>query len=1048
MKSSTIMMLFMKKSRLLILPLLAGLLMTPILHIAPPKNEVRAQYTQTVNEYYQGINWDQTESTLKNNLFKLINITNAGWSYDGLWDAYRECDVRPGGVYFWDIYSDKSDYTLNDSRINNDYSKEGDSINREHVIPQGSFNKAAPMKSDIHHVLPSDGYVNNRRSSYPHGEVVGEPTYTSEDGCKLGHDSHGKTVFEPMDQYKGDIARMYFYFVTCYENKMSSNSFDGFDKSTYPSIHKNYLPTYLKWAKEDPVSQKEIDRNNYAYSGQGNRNPFIDCPYAVGAIWDKDNALDYGNKGEYTSGTGITISKAAASVVINNSFQISATSSDNTNITWTTSSDKITLSKNTSSSGEAITVTGNAITSSPVTLTAKTTIASEEYKAICEVSVTEPRVLSYITISEQKTTLPLNGDFDFGGNVTAHYVDGSADDVTSLATFSGYDMSQEGEQTVTVSYTEDNITEETTYEITVSEITSITQRVSISSNSKYYQTGDITMSGSSSEASTQCSGFSISWLKNNGSNGIVYTYDEMRVYSNHSFTITPKSDCEIENIVLTMESSYVSDLGDKSFTNCTKSVSGDTITLTPTIKSSAIGFSQSSQTRIHYLEVTYSNGSTPLDELQSITLDTTNVKKDFVVNESFTYEGLVVIATYSISSPKEVTPTSVSSPDMSKVGTKPINVSYSEGGITKYDSYEITVSTAPITEIFASVTKSYHPGETISINDISVIDNNDNPITDFSFANDGYQFTYKDAASGGLDTEKVFTNAVTYGELKTDLVVSVSRVAYQEETGTITDTLTASDLPATATSYTEFSDVKDNSEARYAGCSAKNNSNIQLKSKNSESGIVSTVSGGKIKSVKITVGSGNNTINIYGSNTAYEDATDLYSSSAGTLVGSVSSTGTVTFTADYLFVGIRSSSGAVYISKIEITYGTEGETPTNVANFIMFEDTEGQCEGENGKLNQAIAKLNKLSDEDKEIFDTDTGYVISSARERINAWAKHEGKVLELIDGNFVLNSVVNVLDINNAENDSSLIFILVTSIVFTTSIVVLLIIKRRRQYR
>lgn len=1038
----------MKKSRLLILPLLAGLLMTPILHIAPPKNEVRAQYTQTVNEYYQGINWDQTESTLKTNLFKLINITKAGWSYDGLWDAYRECDVRPDGVYFWDIYSDKSNYTLKDSRINASYKKEGDSINREHVIPQGSFHESAPMVSDIHHVLPSDGYVNNRRSSYPHGEVVGTATYTSEDGCKLGNDSHGTTVFEPMDQYKGDIARIYFYFVTCYEDKMSSNSFAGFDKSTYPSIGKNYLSTYLKWAKEDPVSQKEIDRNNYAYSGQGNRNPFVDCPYAVGAIWDKDHASDYGNKGEYTSGTGITISKAAASVVINNSFQISATSSDDTDITWTTSSDKITLSKNTSSSGEAITVTGNAITSSPVTLTAKTTISGEEYEATCAVSVTEPRVLSYITISEQKTTLPLNGDFDFGGNVTAHYVDGSADDVTSLATFSGYDMSQEGEQTVTVSYTEDGITKDTTYEITVSEITSITQRVSISPNSDFYQTGDITMSGSSSEASTQCSGFSISWLKNNSTNPIAYTYDEMRVYSNHSFAITPNNGYEIENIVLTMDSSY-SGLGDKSLTNCTKSVSGSIITLTPTIKSSAIGFSQSKQARIQYLEVTYSNGSTPVDELQSITLDTTNVKKDFVVNESFTYEGLVVIATYSISSPKEVIPTSVSSPDMSKVGTKSINVSYSEGGVTKYDSYEITISTAPITEIFASVTKSYHPGEIISINDISVIDNNDNPITDFSFANDGYQFTYKDAASGGLDTEKTFSDAVTYGELKTDLVVSVSRVAYQEETGTITDTLTANDLPATTTAYVEFSGVKDNSKASYAGCSAKNGSNIQLRSKNNDSGIVSTVSGGKIKSVKITVGNGSNTINIYGSNTAYKDAKDLYSSSAaGELVGSVSSTGTVTFTDDYSFVGIRSSSGAVYVSKIEITYGAEGETPTNVANFIMFEDTEGQCEGENGKLNQAIAKLNKLSDEDKEIFDTDTGYVISSARERINAWAKHEGKVLELIDGDFVLNSVVNDLDINNAENDSSLIFILVTSIAFTTSIVVLLIIKRRRQYR
>ena len=240
---------------------------------------------EDVNQYYASISDSLTGATLKTALFNKIKITNAGWSYDGLWTAYKTTDVRPDGKHFWDIYSDTTMYTLDDKRINASYDEEGDSINREHVIPQSSFKEAAPMKSDIHHVLPSDGYVNNRRSNYPHGNVTGTVKYTSNDGCKLGTGTGNTTVFEPMSHYKGDIARIYFYFVTCYENKMSSNTFSGFNQTSYPSIKPVYLDLYLQWHLEDPVSQKELDRNNAAYVGQKNRNPFIDRPSYACKIW-------------------------------------------------------------------------------------------------------------------------------------------------------------------------------------------------------------------------------------------------------------------------------------------------------------------------------------------------------------------------------------------------------------------------------------------------------------------------------------------------------------------------------------------------------------------------------------------------------------------------------------------------------------------------------------------------------------------------------------------------------------------------------------------
>lgn len=141
--------------------------------------------------------------------------------------------------------------------------------------------------------------------------------------------------------------------------------------------------------------------------------------------------------------------------------------------------------------------------------------------------------------------------------------------------------------------------------------------------------------------------------------------------------------------------------------------------------------------------------------------------------------------------------------------------------------------------------------------------------------------------------------------------------------GNKTDVITSANLAATSTTYKDFSNVTITSDAVYAGNTAKSSSGgIQLRSKNSNSGIVSTTTGGKVKSVTITVESGSNTIDVYGSNTAYTSAANLYGSSKGTKVGSLSATGTINFTSDYEYIGIRSNNGAVYISEISIVWET------------------------------------------------------------------------------------------------------------------------------
>ena len=157
-----------------------------------------------------------------------------------------------------------------------------------------------------------------------------------------------------------------------------------------------------------------------------------------------------------------------------------------------------------------------------------------------------------------------------------------------------------------------------------------------------------------------------------------------------------------------------------------------------------------------------------------------------------------------------------------------------------------------------------------------------------------------------------------------DVTITITQSAAGSSSD-ITDTITSALLTATSTTYTDFSNVAATSSARYAGNSAKSSSGgIQLRSKNSNSGIVSTVSGGRVKSVTITVESGSNNIDVYGSNTAYTGAADLYATgeggNQGTKIGTLNATGTITFTDDYAYVGIRSNNGAIYVTSVEIVW--------------------------------------------------------------------------------------------------------------------------------
>jgi len=238
------------------------------------------------NDPYQGNYYTDIENNSKElkgdelvrALGAILNSTYRNRSYAALWDGYAKTDIKPGTTnIIWDMYSNV-DYKLSNDQCGN-YSGEGDCYNREHSVPKSWFNEASPMVYDIYHVVPTDGYVNGRRSNYPFGEV-GTATYTSENGSKLGTSNVSGitgTVFEPIDEYKGDFARIYFYMATCYYSRVGSWS-GGVFKGSYPYLNDSYFQLYLKWALEDPVSEKEIQRNEGGFDFQGNRNPYVDHP--------------------------------------------------------------------------------------------------------------------------------------------------------------------------------------------------------------------------------------------------------------------------------------------------------------------------------------------------------------------------------------------------------------------------------------------------------------------------------------------------------------------------------------------------------------------------------------------------------------------------------------------------------------------------------------------------------------------------------------------------------------------------------------------------
>jgi len=277
---------------------------------------VRAQIP---SGYYDDAN-GLTGEALQTALHNIIDNHNAV-SYSYLWTAFETTDVNSNGKV-WDMYSNCT-FTFGSDQCGG-YSGECDCYNREHSFPSSWFNDGSPMYTDLFQLVPTDGYVNGIRSNYPFGETS-SPSYTSSNGAKLGpcsYPGYSGTVFEPADQFKGDFARNYFYMATRYSNVIAgweNNDPNGdavLNGTSYPAFENWFLSLLLEWNAADPVSQKEIDRNNAVYLIQNNRNPYIDHPEYVDMVWGDGIAPQPENHVSQFSAHHITLTWTDASGVV------------------------------------------------------------------------------------------------------------------------------------------------------------------------------------------------------------------------------------------------------------------------------------------------------------------------------------------------------------------------------------------------------------------------------------------------------------------------------------------------------------------------------------------------------------------------------------------------------------------------------------------------------------------------------------------------------------------------------------------------------------
>ena len=339
------------------------------------------------------------------------------------------------------------------------------------------------------------------------------------------------------------------------------------------------------------------------------------------------------------------------------------------------------------------------------------------------------------------------------------------------------------------------------------------------------------------------------------------------------------------------------------------------------------------------------------------------------------------------------------------------------------------------TSISASVNKTFKVGESISTSDITVLDNNGTEVTGFSFSNNGYQFTYSDATSGGAQKTKTFTNAITKSNMTCSLSVNVIREAYVSPS-TYTYEHTGAEFKSggiNATSYTTGQTATVDGITFSVDGYIYSSTYLSLsngKSKAPGKVINTTPYPNPISSVTVDGATPDVALSVNGSSW-------------------VSLSNATTSTVNYYYLKIyysnTSVSGYVNITKVNVTTKSL-QTPLNVANYIMYADTNNQC---TTKFENAVSYFQALESSGRTTFMNSNDYVISTARERFQAWARHLGKQITYSDNDYVVSDAQNsaLLFDNIASTERNTIMVI--TLIALTSVSALgafIFVKRKKQ--
>ena len=377
-----------------------------------------AQGPNGSGKYYQNAD-GKSGAALKTALKTIISKQTKSPSYDDFIELYKKTDTRADGkVRDW--YSNITNYVHVKDKAGS-YKKEGDCYNREHLVPQ---DWGASKAGDIMYVVPTDGYVNGKRSNHPLGEVGKNPSYQSANGySKLGScitPGYSGTVFEPNDEVKGDIARIYFYMTTRYEDKCLNWSGDMFTGETkYEPLAKWAYDMLVRWSQLDPIDDVEIARNNAIAKSdvQGNRNPFVDYPGLEDYIWGdkKDVPFSYD---DYESGGGVIAERVEQPVFTPDG----GTFADSVVVTISCATDSATIYYTTNGTEPSETA---HVYEGPVTLKETTTLKAIAMRDSMRTSFQTSAKYTIITggdVTPVEGTIALNDSFfgtSFGGSITS-----------------------------------------------------------------------------------------------------------------------------------------------------------------------------------------------------------------------------------------------------------------------------------------------------------------------------------------------------------------------------------------------------------------------------------------------------------------------------------------------------------------------------------------------------------------------------------------------------------------------------------------------------